>query len=212
MCRDCLVLNLQAIMASFYNNGKINQESLELINTRPQPIPTVESKEIKDGMESWPQIPLGQLISVLINNDDELADLVSAWLNSVQEFTIRNLAIGKFTFCPNHPRKIFRIIKELDAPQIKCDVEGCKDVFCTACLGWHRTDFVCEEKKNGKGLVWQKKCPRCGVLTSKNGGCNHIACPKCGCHWCYVCDKGFRTAPECYAHMKKIHGNSFAEV
>lgn len=212
LCRDCLALNLQAITASFYNNGKINQESLELINTRPQPIPTVESKEIKDGMESWPQIPLGQLISVLINNDDELAGLVSAWLNSVQEYTIRNLALGKFTFCPYHPRKIFRIIKELDAPQIKCDVNGCKDVFCTACLGWHKPDFVCEEKKSGKGLVWQKKCPRCGVLTSKNGGCNHIACPKCGCHWCYVCDKGFKTAAECYAHMKKIHGNSFAEV
>lgn len=212
MCRDCLALNLQAITESFYNNGKINQEALDLISNRPQPIPTIESNEINDGMESWPQIPLGQLVSVLINNDDELAGLVSAWLNSVQEYTIRNLAQGKFTFCPTHPKIIFRIKDMFESPQIKCDVKSCKDVFCNACLGWHPADFMCEEKKSGKSFVWQKKCPKCGVPTSKNGGCNRITCPKCGCNWCYVCGKGYKTAAECYAHMKKIHGNSYVEV
>ena len=212
MCRDCLCLNLQETTASFYNNGKINQESLELIQTRPRPIPTIDCKEFNEGMECWPQIPLGQLISVLINNDDELAGLVSAWLNAVQEFTIRNLSKGKFTFCPDHPKIIFRIKDLFDSEQIKCDVKSCKNVFCGWCLGWHPADFVCEEKKSGKKIVWQKKCPKCGVLTCKNGGCNRILCTQCKCNWCYVCGKGFNTANECYAHMKKIHGDSYNDI
>ncbi|CAI6337660.1 unnamed protein product [Periconia digitata] len=29
-------------------------------------------------------------------------------------------------------------------------------------------------------------CPRCKVLTEKDGGCNHMACP-CGADWCWCC-------------------------
>ena len=48
MCRDCLTINLQIV---------INHSFLI--------IPSVHSKETKDGQDYWPQIPLGQIISVL---------------------------------------------------------------------------------------------------------------------------------------------------
>ncbi|EOD12185.1 hypothetical protein EMIHUDRAFT_214005 [Emiliania huxleyi CCMP1516] len=30
-------------------------------------------------------------------------------------------------------------------------------------------------------------CPKCGVATEKNGGCNHISCRTCNFEWCWLC-------------------------
>ena len=57
-------------------------------------------------------------------------------------------------------------------------------------------------------LSWNKKCPKCKVLTYKDGGCNHISCP-CGCHWCYKCGAGFSNPDDCYDHMTEKHGGCF---
>ncbi|EOD18372.1 hypothetical protein EMIHUDRAFT_96103 [Emiliania huxleyi CCMP1516] len=32
-----------------------------------------------------------------------------------------------------------------------------------------------------------KACPKCGVATEKNGGCNHISCRTCNFEWCWLC-------------------------
>lgn len=55
-----------------------------------------------------------------------------------------------------------------------------------------------------------KSCPKCGIKTMKDGGCNHIACP-CGAHWCWICAEwyctegyGFYTHP-IYRHIETAH-------
>lgn len=111
MCRDCLYSSLEIATESFYSNGEINQEALQKINVKKAVIRSVERNEIEDGLECWPQIPLGQMISTLINNDDEMSSLISAWLNGVVEFTIRNQSKHLFSFCPDHPQKIISIKK-----------------------------------------------------------------------------------------------------
>lgn len=208
MCRDCIAESLQVSCESYFIDGKVDQNALEKISIKPPPIPSVESQETNGGLECWPQIPLGQMISALINNDDELSALVSAWLQGVFEFTIRNLAIDKFTFCPDHPHRLFDK-QRLDQGQIiKCTFHGCQNQGCIFCLGWHLSSFICEEKKNGEKFEWKTKCPKCGVPTFKDGGCNHITC-RCGCHWCYKCGEGFKTATECYDHLYRVHGGCF---
>ena len=41
-----------------------------------------------------------------------------------------------------------------------------------------------------------KRCPnpRCQRPTEKSGGCNHMTCPACQQHWCWLCGKGFKCA------------------
>lgn len=58
-----------------------------------------------------------------------------------------------------------------------------------------------------------KKCPGCGVVTEKFGGCDHITCTVKGCgrHWCYACGKGFSES-KIYLHMNQVHMSFYGEV
>jgi hypothetical protein len=60
-----------------------------------------------------------------------------------------------------------------------------------------------------------KLCPNaaCGIATEKTSGCNHITCPNCTTHWCYVCMAIFpgdqahtNTELDIYRHMYEAHG------
>ena len=202
MCRDCMLDSLRVAVESFYVDGKIDQEALEKTIIKPSIIPSVESKEINNGLECWPIVPLGQLIVTLYRNDDELAGYVSAWLQGVFEFTIRNLAKDKITFCPEHPHRLFELRRN-EQQLLKCTYHGCQNNLCIFCNCWHPSSYECEEKKSGIKFEWNKKCPKCLSLTYKDGGCI------CGCHWCYKCGEGFKTASECYAHLSAVHGGCF---
>lgn len=207
MCRDCIVDTLQNATESYFSNDEIDYDAINKISLKPAAIASVESKETNDGLESWPQIPFGQMISALINNDDELSHLATAWLQGISEYEIRVQARNQFTFCPDHPDYIFNL--NLRGPKgFKCKDPNCKNIYCDFCLCWHNPNYVCDEKKSGKKLTWNKMCPKCKVLTFKDGGCNHISCP-CGCHWCYKCGEGFSTADKCYSHLTKKHGGCF---
>jgi len=50
-----------------------------------------------------------------------------------------------------------------------------------------------------------KKCPKCKILIEKNGGCNHMTCPKCEVHICWRC-VGVFPASDIYNHMELVHG------
>lgn len=93
MCLNCLVDTLKVSTESYYSDGKIDQNAIILITNKLSVIPSVTSKETKNGMECGPQILLGQMISALMCNDDELSELVSAWLQGVSEYTVRMKAI-----------------------------------------------------------------------------------------------------------------------
>jgi ariadne-1 len=32
-----------------------------------------------------------------------------------------------------------------------------------------------------------KKCPKCATVISQDQGCLHMTCPKCKCHFCWLC-------------------------
>ena len=71
----------------------------------------------------------------------------------------------------------------------------CKNnhTFCFECLKKPHGKLPCNENLD-KNLIeyaknnFVKKCPKCSIITEKNGGCNHITCTKCGYQWCWLCN------------------------
>ncbi len=83
--------------------------------------------------------------------------------------------------------------------------------FCSECKkNWHKgkvcdPGFMKYQKENHL-----KSCPRCGALTEKNLGCNHMKC-NCGCHWCWFCKNEFKDENEHYGingHCANLHYTS----
>jgi len=87
-------------------------------------------------------------------------------------------------------------------------------------------DFVCEEcqEKNQMRLLEKRRdeeteealtkillenakpCPGCQILTTHLGGCSHMTCTKCSCHWCWQCgvyQSG--NGRDVYNHMSTVH-------
>ena len=68
-----------------------------------------------------------------------------------------------------------------------------KHTFCFECLKKPHGKLPCNENLD-KNLIeyaknnFVKKCPKCSIITEKNGGCNHITCTKCGYQWCWLCN------------------------
>jgi hypothetical protein len=38
-----------------------------------------------------------------------------------------------------------------------------------------------------RNLIFEEPCPRCGVMISKNGGCEHMMCGRCKHEFCWFC-------------------------
>jgi len=86
----------------------------------------------------------------------------------------------------------------------------CSKETCTAChQNAHGNFSSCaawREYNDDKGLYeWAgdkdcRKCPKCGAMIEKNGGCRHIAC-RCGSHICWGCMAVFSTGSKCYDHQ-----------
>ena len=126
-----------------------------------------------------------------------------------------------------HPEK-FRYCTTPDCPEIyslESDSMGgnfqCRSCFASVCVscGEDHVGFSCEEWKIhrdpgaqerllegwAEGHKNVKKCPKCNILIEKNGGCNHMTCPKCEAHICWRC-MGVFPASEIYNHMELVHG------
>jgi RNA recognition motif-containing protein len=97
----------------------------------------------------------------------------------------------------------------------------CRSCFVSVCISCEEDHdgFSCEEWKRHQDLETQerllegwaegskdvKKCPTCKILIEKNGGCNHMICPKCDAHICWRC-MGVFTPATIYGHMERVHG------
>jgi hypothetical protein len=94
------------------------------------------------------------------------------------------------------------------------------DVACAAMAepNFHGC-FECDDCRiaivNAQPDVDMKLCPNaaCGIATEKTSGCNHITCPNCTTHWCYVCMAIFpgnhvltNSEQDIYRHMYEAHG------
>lgn len=99
----------------------------------------------------------------------------------------------KIVLCPNENCESYAN-KEENNIFVKC-LDG--HAFCSICLGpWHigKQCKIGDLESYGKEHHL-KKCPRCGALTEKNMGCNHMKC-NCGCNWCWFCRNEFENEYE----------------
>ena len=185
ICKNCIIEMLKIATDAFYSNGLVNYDRLGENNAKPISImiPAV-SKMYKDGKERFPLIPFGQFISVLFNfNDNELSSLVSAYLQSICDYTIRYKMKNVFTFCRLHPHTIYRI-KDYKG-KIHCKIDKCENSFCVLCHRMHSKDFNCRHLKLPNGNVY---CPNCFTEIEKAGGCNIMDC-RCGSCFCFECQR-----------------------
>ena len=56
-----------------------------------------------------------------------------------------------------------------------------------------------------------QKCPtpNCGAVMEKIDGCDHMTCPQCKKHICWLCLAYYDSATECYDHLSSVHGGAF---
>lgn len=52
-----------------------------------------------------------------------------------------------------------------------------------------------------------KSCPSCNISIEKLGGCNHMTCGSCGCHFCWLCLKSFHGGGDTYDHLNSSDNN-----
>ena len=165
-------------------------------------------------MEKWPQVPLGLLVSVLINNknDGELSSIVSDWLFGITEFTIRVIMKNFITFCPDHPSTLFKINKD-NVSSIRCNNEDCNNAYCQFCGNWHPDDRPCEARKNKRYMHQDDvhKCVKCNTEYIKDKGCNFINCPNCNTSFCYICNYIFKSDVDGYYHLSTVHKGIFRD-
>jgi hypothetical protein len=83
-----------------------------------------------------------------------------------------------------------------ERPEMQCD--GCGQKFCFLHDMAH-ADGTCadyairvrKEERETDQLVKKtsRPCPSCHVMTTKNGGCNHMTCLQCKENWCWLCGR-----------------------
>jgi hypothetical protein len=203
MCRGCVLESLRNAVSSFFDGHKYIESLLESLIAKPVAIATV-NYTVNEQHEMWPQIPLGSLLLALYSDSDEMRRLVAAWVHGVFYYSI-HMSPDITTACPEHPRHLFVMDEDARFSKLLCTVPGCQMLRCPECLKWHTSRHDCFNTDK------YKKCPKCDVPSWKETGCNHITC-RCGCHWCYVCGKGFGSSSECYGHMTESHGDWWQQV
>lgn len=90
--------------------------------------------------------------------------------------------------------------------------EDCHFAFCSRCMQtWHGEFYQCTPKATREELTEQEKasleylnlytspCPTCECRAQKTHGCNHMICPRCQTHFCYLCSEWLNPANP-YAH------------
>ncbi|KAF9784959.1 hypothetical protein BJ322DRAFT_798599 [Thelephora terrestris] len=138
------------------------------------------------------------------------------------------LEVSFLEYLGHHPEK-FKHCTTPDCPEIyslesysgdgifRC--QSCFVAVCVSCQEEH-DGFSCEEWKVHRDPEareklledWVednqnvKKCPQCKIPIEKNGGCNHMTCPKCSVHICWKC-MGVFPADGIYHHMELVHGS-----
>ena len=93
-------------------------------------------------------------------------------------------------------------INSVYSPIHKCNL--CDSVWCSNCGKAHPGRLCAEEDDEDLGPN-AKKCPKCKLPTTRDGGCFHMNCARCNVHWCWDCNH-FTPQSNAYAH-NCIKGN-----
>ena len=64
--------------------------------------------------------------------------------------------------------------------------------ICTQCSARWDHNHQCIGDKPFKSIAEHRQqrafpCPKCGILTNRNGACMHMTCTQCRHHWCWYC-------------------------
>ena len=139
----------------------------------------------------------------------------------------RLLEVSFLDYLDRHPEE-FRYCTTPDCPEIYSletdfgdGIFRCRSCFASVCVSCREDHdgFGCEEWKVHRDQDAQerllenwagdnrnvKKCPKCKIMIEKNGGCNHMTCPKCEAHICWRC-MGVFPSGDIYTHMNAAHG------
>lgn len=120
-----------------------------------------------------------------------------------------------FQYCPTPDcQQVYRV--STDGSVVDCP--ACLTPICTSCQTISHDDLTCAEYKDlaSEGSKafnkWKSEndvrdCPSCKASIEKAYGCNHMECRNCNTHICWFCMENFAQGPECYGHMKKVHGS-----
>ncbi|KAF1971003.1 hypothetical protein BU23DRAFT_472170, partial [Bimuria novae-zelandiae CBS 107.79] len=117
----------------------------------------------------------------------------------------------KVRYCPSPDCDRIHSLQKPDSPSCFLTCDGCHVSVCLNCSTPAHPGRLCTETEVNKELdKWKrendaKDCPRCGVITVKDYGCNHMECPSCHVHFCWFCLASFGTGPQVYAHMNETH-------
>ena len=93
--------------------------------------------------------------------------------------------------CPYPDCDSYLELKEIREKDVKCLNNH---MYCFVCLKKPHGTLPCEAKMDSSLINYAKnhfvkKCPKCGIITEKNNGCNHITCSNCGHQWCWLCNE-----------------------
>ena len=127
-----------------------------------------------------------QIIRSVIKENKTLCD-------KYDKFKTRDLVMSSEDkkFCPEQNCNSYLEWRKGQNINVECK-NGHK--YCFKCLNkWH--DYKpCGEEIDKSFQLWSKehvvkKCPYCKYLTLKGDRCNHMTCPVCKAHWCWLCGK-----------------------
>jgi len=137
-------------------------------------------------------------------------------LHSLAEASL-NLFVEKrpeeYRFCPTRDcSQIYSTASAAKGSVLQCP--SCLVRICSKCNVEHHEAFECPERTDDSDKhldKWVaehdvKSCPGCKVLIERAEGCNHMTCPRCQTHICWVCMKTFPLGEGIYAHMMRDHG------
>lgn len=202
VCKQCILETLKIANKSFYLD-EVDENSLKRINEKPCSILIYRCDEYNHGNVRYPLIPFGQYISVIFGfNDNELCSLLSAYLRSINEFTIRYRMRKIVTFCRNHPQTLYKI--EDDSTEIKCNIQNCNCTLCRKCFIMHDKNDDCQKKLPNGNMY----CPGCRIIIEKTGACNVMTC-RCGTIFCFKCGDEASSYTQAEEHFIEMHSSIY---
>jgi len=117
-----------------------------------------------------------------LSGDKELLEKYCKFKKRYEIYTDQNLILCPNEFCESYAKK------DENNQFVQC-LNGHK--FCSLCRNpWHKNKKCKIEDGDYKKRFHLKNCPKCGSVTEKNMGCNHMKC-HCGCNWCWFCGEPF---------------------
>jgi hypothetical protein len=128
---------------------------------------------------------------------------------------------GRFVQCAGIDCRTHLAVSQKSSKKVICPT--CLTVNCTSCKVQYHYNETCEASKARRdpqdGALHRhlaasgaKLCPQCATPSVKIEGCDHVECPLCRIHYCWLCLAPFPVMGAVYAHMEAVHGGIGGQV